>query len=430
MPRLHVGVVFGGRSGEHEVSLASAASVIAALEELGHAVVPLGIARSGRWVVGGDPLRALAADARVALPSGDADGAVKKALADRAEAVDTASGQSLVRTEPAGSLPPELRQGLDVVVIMLHGPYGEDGTIQGLFELADVPYVGASVLASAVGMDKVTMKAVFQAHGLPMAEYVVVHRHEWRSARARVAARGASPGRRLSRGRSILPQARRPAGCRSSGFVGFWGTRWVGRSVRCAREREPRRASLAFASDGRAPDFTVEGRNPTVGDPLLTERTSERGRRTVLIESGAVRHATLMRRAGSAIAAAGVVWLVVTAGQAMAQEPPQITPNISVTPSKVVTPWIYQMAIGAAILGAIIVLVLLASYMRFSPKFFGRQEVTKAPPGARPQALMRQALRARAYSVIAKPVSKNVVLYTVVRALVRAYGSPQGDVKE
>src|SRR5258706_596626 len=174
------------------LALAAAGGVVAfvaALEELGHTVVPLGIARSGRWVVGGDPLRALAADARVALPSGDADGAVKKALADRAEAVESTSGQSLVRTEPAGSLPPELRQGLDVVVIMLHGPYGEDGTIQGLFELADVPYVGASVLASAVGMDKVPMKAVFQAHGLPMAEYVVVHRHEWRSARAQVAAR-------------------------------------------------------------------------------------------------------------------------------------------------------------------------------------------------------------------------------------------------
>jgi len=127
MPRLRVGVVFGGRSGEHEVSLASAASVVAALEELGHAVVPLGIARSGRWVVGGDPLRALAAEARVALPSGDADGAVKKALADRAEAVESASAQSLVRTEPAGSLPPELRQGLDVVVIMLHGPYAKTG---------------------------------------------------------------------------------------------------------------------------------------------------------------------------------------------------------------------------------------------------------------------------------------------------------------
>jgi len=189
MSRLRVGVVFGGRSGEHEVSLASAASVIAALEERGHAVVPIGIARNGRWVVGGDPLRALAAEARVALPSNDADGAVKKALANRAEAVESASVESLARTEPAGSLPPELRQGLDVVVIMLHGPYGEDGTIQGLFELADVPYVGAGVLASAVGMDKVTMKAVFQAHGLPIVEHVVVTRHEWRSAPDRVAAR-------------------------------------------------------------------------------------------------------------------------------------------------------------------------------------------------------------------------------------------------
>ena len=189
MPRLRVGVVFGGRSGEHEVSLASAASVIAALEERGHAVVPIGIARNGRWVVGGEPLRALAAEARVALPSNDADGAVKKALADRAEAVESAAVEGLARSEPAGSLPPELRQGLDVVVIMLHGPYGEDGTIQGLFELADVPYVGAGVLASAVGMDKAVMKAVFQAHGLPIVEHLVVTRHEWRQAPERVSAR-------------------------------------------------------------------------------------------------------------------------------------------------------------------------------------------------------------------------------------------------
>src|SRR6184192_2271724 len=188
MPRLRVGVVFGGRSGEHEVSLASAASVIAALERRGHTVVPIGIARDGRWVVGGDPLRALAAEARVALPSDDGAGEVKKALADRADAVDSAATASLARTEPAGGLPVELR-GLDVVVIMLHGPYGEDGTIQGLFELADVPYVGAGVLASAVGMDKATMKAVFQAHGLPIVEHLVVTRHEWRQAPERVAAR-------------------------------------------------------------------------------------------------------------------------------------------------------------------------------------------------------------------------------------------------
>ena len=189
MPRLRVAVVFGGRSGEHEVSLASAASVIAALEERGHTVVPIGIARNGRWVVGGDPMRALAAEARVALPSNDADGAVGESLLHRAEATESAAVQGLARTEPAGSLPLELRQGLDVVVIMLHGPYGEDGTIQGLFELADVPYVGAGVLASAVGMDKATMKAVFQAHGLPIIEYLVVTRSEWRQAPDRIEVR-------------------------------------------------------------------------------------------------------------------------------------------------------------------------------------------------------------------------------------------------
>ncbi|HTO14064.1 MAG TPA: D-alanine--D-alanine ligase family protein [Candidatus Binatia bacterium] len=185
MPR--VGVIFGGRSGEHEVSLASAASIIEALERRGHHVVPIGIGRDGRWVVGGDPMRALAEQARGALPSGDDTGAVKKALADRAEGVRAAATASLVRTEPAGSVPAELRQGLDVVFIALHGPYGEDGTIQGLLEVADVPYVGAGVLASAVGMDKATMKTIFRAHGLPIVEHVVVLRRDWRARRDEVA---------------------------------------------------------------------------------------------------------------------------------------------------------------------------------------------------------------------------------------------------
>ena len=186
---LRIGVVFGGRSSEHEVSPASAASVIAALESRGHTIVPIGIARDGRWVVGGHPMRALTAEARRALPAGDADAPVKKALADRAESVEESPSSALVRTEPAGSVPAELRQGLDVAVIMLHGPYGEDGTIQGLFELADVPYVGAGVLASAVGMDKATMKAVFTAHGLPSVPYEIVFRHEWRKRPEAVRAR-------------------------------------------------------------------------------------------------------------------------------------------------------------------------------------------------------------------------------------------------
>jgi D-alanine-D-alanine ligase len=188
MAARRIGVIFGGRSGEHEVSLASAASVMTALERAGHAVVPIGVARDGRWAVGGDVLGALAAEARVALPSGDPTGSVKKALADRAEA-QSSSSAALVRHEPAGGLPLELRDGLDAVVIMLHGPYGEDGTVQGMLELADLPYVGAGVLASAVGMDKAMMKAVFAAHGLPVVEHVVVFRREWRQSPNRVADR-------------------------------------------------------------------------------------------------------------------------------------------------------------------------------------------------------------------------------------------------
>src|SRR6185503_9790712 len=117
MPRLRVGVIFGGRSGEHEVSLASAASVIGALQRGGHAVVPIGITKDGRWLAGGDPLGALAAHARTSSPLDDSTGSVKKALADRAEARDVAeSAGALTRTEPAGVMPRELREGLDVVV--------------------------------------------------------------------------------------------------------------------------------------------------------------------------------------------------------------------------------------------------------------------------------------------------------------------------
>jgi D-alanine-D-alanine ligase len=191
MRRLRVGVIFGGRSDEHEVSLASAASVIAALEQAGHTSVPIGIARDGRWLVGGDPLGALADEARLGLPAGDPDGAVKKALVDHADAAGP-PGAGLVRSEPAGGLPPGLCHDLDVVVIMLHGPHGEDGTIQGLMELSNLPYVGAGVMASAVGMDKAAMKDVFRAHGLPVVEYLVILRREWQRAADAVAARVAS----------------------------------------------------------------------------------------------------------------------------------------------------------------------------------------------------------------------------------------------
>jgi D-alanine-D-alanine ligase len=166
--RIRVGVIFGGRSGEHEVSLASAASVLSAIDPARYEVVPMGIAKDGQWVVGGDPLRALAeaAGVPVALPPAE----------DRP---DRHPSQALARVPTAGGLPTGVAARLDVVFPVIHGPYGEDGTLQGLLELADVPYVGAGVLASAVGMDKATMKAVFRAHGLPVVAHVVLRDHEW-----------------------------------------------------------------------------------------------------------------------------------------------------------------------------------------------------------------------------------------------------------
>ncbi|HEY7040497.1 MAG TPA: D-alanine--D-alanine ligase family protein, partial [Methylomirabilota bacterium] len=176
--KLRVGIVFGGRSGEHEVSLAGAASVMAAMDRSRFELVPIGIAKDGRWLVGGDPLRALADEAaRQALTAGGAEAHTRHELLERATAQDT--GASLMRMETSDSLPAGLRDRLDVMLVLLHGPQGEDGTVQGLLQLAGVPYTGAGVLASAVGMDKVAMKDLFRAHGLPLVEYAVVRRHDW-----------------------------------------------------------------------------------------------------------------------------------------------------------------------------------------------------------------------------------------------------------
>jgi D-alanine-D-alanine ligase len=191
MKRIRVGIIFGGRSGEHEVSLASAASVLGAIDRSRFEPVPIGITRDGRWLVGGDPLRALADSVRGALEPGDAVSAVKEGLLARADRAASGS-TALVGLEPAEGFPAGLRRELDVVLIMLHGPHGEDGTVQGLLELAGIPYVGAGVLASAVGMDKALMKAVFTAAGLPVVEHLVVLRREWERRPGTVAARVAA----------------------------------------------------------------------------------------------------------------------------------------------------------------------------------------------------------------------------------------------
>lgn len=168
--KLRVGVIFGGRSGEHEVSLMSAESVISAMDPERFEVVPIGISRDGRWLVGGDALENLKRSAVEGRPP---------QLVPSAFVADPAS-PGLVPLAGDGAVAPAAgaqRETFDVLFPVLHGPFGEDGTVQGLFELGDVPYVGSGVAASAVGMDKALMKAVFQSAGLPVLDWILVKRN-------------------------------------------------------------------------------------------------------------------------------------------------------------------------------------------------------------------------------------------------------------
>jgi D-alanine-D-alanine ligase len=166
--RLRIGVLFGGRSGEHEVSLASAASVIRALDPEKYEAVPIGITKDGRWLVGTGAVKmlpeVLKSGARVMLPADP-------------------SAAALVAVGPSSGQPSVM---VDVMFPVLHGTFGEDGTVQGLLELAGLPYVGAGVLGSAVGMDKDVQKRLFEQAGLPIVPFLAVRRTEWEHDRARV----------------------------------------------------------------------------------------------------------------------------------------------------------------------------------------------------------------------------------------------------
>lgn len=164
--KLRVGVLFGGQSSEHAVSLASAQSVMAALDPDAYEVVPIGITRQGQWLTGGDPMRDLLA----------AGGQLTATPPDTSAVVPVAQ-QAVVPAGPEGASR-ELHR-LDVVFPVLHGPLGEDGTVQGFLELVDIAYVGSGVRGSAVGMDKAMMKALFRDAGLPVATTVLVREHEW-----------------------------------------------------------------------------------------------------------------------------------------------------------------------------------------------------------------------------------------------------------
>ncbi|MFT5090758.1 MAG: D-alanine-D-alanine ligase [Candidatus Latescibacterota bacterium] len=159
--KIRVGVLFGGRSAEHEVSVVSARSMLAAVDLDKYELVMVGIDREGRWLTTDDTQQLLASshiEAKGLLPV----------------ALDYLGGRDLVAQGREGE-----RQPLDVIFPLLHGPYGEDGTVQGLMELADVAYVGAGVLGSAVGMDKEMMKRAFRAEDLPQLDYQVVRRSRW-----------------------------------------------------------------------------------------------------------------------------------------------------------------------------------------------------------------------------------------------------------
>lgn len=174
--RLRVGVIFGGRSAEHDVSLRSALTIMGALSQAGHEVVPIGITREGQWLTSGDPMAELQASSPLfALDSGQ-----PREHGQVEEAVETLS--LTARKASSGLVPANGWAGqLDVIFPALHGPMGEDGTIQGLFELAGTPYVGSGVLASSLAMDKAMCKQVLAQAGIPLAPWVTTRRSDWRA---------------------------------------------------------------------------------------------------------------------------------------------------------------------------------------------------------------------------------------------------------
>ena len=171
--KIRVGLIFGGRSGEHEVSFCSASSIIKAIDKDKYTVVPIGITKEGRWI---SPQ-----DSELALQSGKIEGKSTVIL------LNDPSGRTLVcidnnqRFDKSSAL-----ERLDVIFPVLHGPYGEDGTVQGLLELADIPYVGAGVAASAISMDKDLMKTIFQQKGLPILKWMTIKRKEWQKDKEKI----------------------------------------------------------------------------------------------------------------------------------------------------------------------------------------------------------------------------------------------------
>lgn len=184
--KIRVGVLFGGRSGEHEVSLLSAASVLQYIDKKKYDVVPIGITKEGQWLTSGHAERLLRGEHKEErhLRAGDPDATPGAAVLAKGEGVlvppqPTSDSNSLIPFETGASHGAAESIAVDVIFPVLHGTFGEDGTIQGLLELADIAYVGAGVLGSAAGMDKDIMKSLFKSAGLPIVKHVTVLRNQW-----------------------------------------------------------------------------------------------------------------------------------------------------------------------------------------------------------------------------------------------------------
>lgn len=197
MKKLRIGILFGGRSGEHDVSLLSAASVLKAIDKDKYEVVPIGISKEGRWLTPVHAERMLRGESQPEkggrhLRAGDPETTPGAAVLAKGEAVivpPVPQSHGLVPFESAAvSAPPTTEHSIDVDVIfpVLHGTFGEDGTVQGLLELADIAYVGAGVLGSAAGMDKDVMKKLFAAEGLPIVKHITILRGHWQERRKEV----------------------------------------------------------------------------------------------------------------------------------------------------------------------------------------------------------------------------------------------------
>ncbi|GLW56613.1 D-alanine--D-alanine ligase family protein [Kitasatospora phosalacinea] len=178
-----VAIVFGGRSSEHGVSVVTAASVLRSIDRSKYEVLPIGITHEGRWaLVGDEPARMAITDGR--MPDVDQ---VAESVEGQVALPLAPGSREVVWSEPGAA--PKVLGEVDVVLPLLHGPWGEDGTLQGLLELSGVPYVGSGVLASAVGMDKEFTKRIIESLGLYAGEYTVVKPREWDSEAGRSAAR-------------------------------------------------------------------------------------------------------------------------------------------------------------------------------------------------------------------------------------------------